>query len=195
MPFKNKKSRRAYLKKYYLDHKEQNKERDRKYSLKHSDEITARAAKYNKEHPEQRRKTTKKYRLSHAKQIKEQAKEYRTRMVKYIKEYSKKKRLSLTSRYSILRSTAKRRNLDCLISLPEYEKVTSQPCHYCKGSLSPTGYSLDRINSDIGYVITNVRPCCAICNVAKSDLTELEFREWVIKVYSWACSQEKCNER
>jgi len=42
---------------------------------------------------------------------------------------------------------------------------------------------IDRMNNEVGYIITNVVPCCKICNWCKSNLTIQEFREWINKVY------------
>lgn len=41
---------------------------------------------------------------------------------------------------------------------------------------------VDRINNDIGYVITNVQPMCTPCNMAKSNLGEKKFKEWTAQI-------------
>lgn len=38
---------------------------------------------------------------------------------------------------------------------------------------------IDRINSNLGYIIGNVNPCCWICNRAKSDLSLDDFENWI----------------
>ena len=38
---------------------------------------------------------------------------------------------------------------------------------------------LDRINSELGYTVENIQPCCKWCNMAKSDRSEKDFIEWV----------------
>jgi hypothetical protein len=57
-----------------------------------------------------------------------------------------------------------------------------QPCRYCKGmrsrgrknsSIECNG--IDRKNSDAGYIISNVVPCCTVCNDMKGTLSEEEF--------------------
>ena len=87
-------------------------------------------------------------------------------------------------RYGVLKNAAKHRGLDCAISFEEYARLTSSPCFYCGGVLSETGGGLDRVINAVGYVAGNVRPCCHPCNQAKSDFTESQFQEWVLRVYN-----------
>lgn len=54
------------------------------------------------------------------------------------------------------------------ISLEVFEALLSQPCHYCGGQLNPTGCGLDRRDNIIGYIESNVMPCCKQCNVVKN---------------------------
>ena len=69
--------------------------------------------------------------------------------------------------------------------------ITSNECYYCGGPLNETGCGLDRIDSNKGYVLNNVRPCCDACNTAKNNYTEIEFKNWAVRLYKkWACSAE-----
>ena len=75
------------------------------------------------------------------------------------------------------------RGLDVTLSLDEYAILTAGDCYYCGSDLPQRmGHGLDRINNTIGYAVNNVRACCANCNGAKSDKTEDEFRDWVLRV-------------
>jgi 5-methylcytosine-specific restriction endonuclease McrA len=38
---------------------------------------------------------------------------------------------------------------------------------------------LDRADSTLGYIPTNVVPCCKVCNRAKSDMTRSDFQAWL----------------
>lgn len=38
---------------------------------------------------------------------------------------------------------------------------------------------LDRVNNLLGYELTNVVPCCNICNRAKKDMTYEQFKLWI----------------
>lgn len=38
---------------------------------------------------------------------------------------------------------------------------------------------IDRVNNDLGYINNNVVSCCKTCNLAKSSLTLIEFKNWI----------------
>lgn len=66
------------------------------------------------------------------------------------------------------------------------------PCFYCgtersntkiRGSRSFDYNGIDRLNSRNGYVRGNVVSCCKNCNLMKKDMSVLEFREHVAKIY------------
>ena len=40
---------------------------------------------------------------------------------------------------------------------------------------------IDRIDSSIGYTESNCVPCCGKCNIAKSDMSQKEFVEWLLR--------------
>jgi len=65
----------------------------------------------------------------------------------------------------------------------ETAKLLSSHCTYCgfKGEINQMG--LDRVENDIGYINTNVVPCCYKCNMAKRNLSVYEFKEWIKKAY------------
>ena len=101
--------------------------------------------------------------------------------------YGRKASRTSTSRFAHLKRKAQMRGRRVSISFSEYKELIAQPCFYCKGPLPETGHGVDRINSKIGYVTGNVRPCCTQCNRSKSDSTENEFREWALRLFnSWA---------
>ena len=61
----------------------------------------------------------------------------------------------------------------------ELKGIVSKPCTYC-GYVDTERYiGIDRVDNSEGYFLTNVVPCCNICNQAKSTLTLHDFREWV----------------
>jgi hypothetical protein len=73
------------------------------------------------------------------------------------------------TRYAASRCTAKRRNLEWSLELDQYLQLISLPCHYCGGSLCKSGVGLDRLDNSNGYTLTNVVPCCGVCNVWRAD--------------------------
>ena len=52
--------------------------------------------------------------------------------------------------------------------------IQDNECHYCLGSLSPTGHALDRRDSSRGHEASNVVPCCWPCNSIKGKYWEYE---------------------
>ena len=89
------------------------------------------------------------------------------------------------------RSGAKNRNYEFSLLKDEFIEITKQNCVYCGAEPSNSKtihedtfyYSgLDRINNNLGYVKTNVSPCCIQCNQAKSNLTQKQFKQHVLKI-------------
>jgi hypothetical protein len=74
-------------------------------------------------------------------------------------------------RYESLLRTAKLRKIPVLITFDEYKTtVSSNACTYCGGTLPKVGCGVDRVNSDLGYALDNVVPCCGFCNRLKNSL-------------------------
>ena len=94
---------------------------------------------------------------------------------------------------------AKDRGLDFKISYEFFISIVSLPCFYC-GDDSKSNYKnpkaknkweekfmytgIDRVDSSVGYIEENLRPCCKYCNRSKSDRTEKNFYLWVEKIYN-----------
>ena len=53
-------------------------------------------------------------------------------------------------------------------------------CYYCNDDYK--GLGIDRINSKLGYVLQNIRPCCKFCNFMKHSSTESEFYNRILKI-------------
>lgn len=96
---------------------------------------------------------------------------------------------------AVLKYSCLRRGLKLGLSDEEIMTLVKSRCYYC-GNLPrvPTAYKnskrkdeyvvngIDRINSSIGYVASNVVPCCSICNIAKASLSIKEFGEWILRI-------------
>lgn len=101
--------------------------------------------------------------------------------------------MNIRQRINQLRNSAKQRNLKLNLSEAVYENLLKMGCIFCgKDLMSESGYCLDRIDSNRGYVLTNVTPCCKYCNRAKSDRSMEEFFLWIEKVYTF--TQQKMKE-
>ena len=99
---------------------------------------------------------------------------------------------ALNSLYYHLQYRAENRGLDWNIAKEELRDITSRPCFYCgtlpaliaRGRNGNYVYNgLDRVNSQEGYIINNVVPCCKQCNIAKLDYSVDEFLSWIERVH------------
>lgn len=67
----------------------------------------------------------------------------------------------------------------------DFSSLTLRNCYYCgvESSLTPSQtVGLDRIDSEKGYLKTNIVPCCAICNRMKLFYSQTEFIEKCLKI-------------
>lgn len=76
--------------------------------------------------------------------------------------------------YQLYKHNAILRGHSFNLSVKDFEHFWSKPCTYCGGV---SGGGLDRVDSSIGYVLSNVVPCCSVCNGMKLDLGVGEFLE------------------
>lgn len=87
------------------------------------------------------------------------------------------------ARYRALLKGAVKRGLEVSLTADEYYTLHSDPCFYCGDSLPETGHGIDRKDSSVGYTRSNCRPCCTICNIAKNNMSENEFKEWIVRTH------------
>jgi hypothetical protein len=103
------------------------------------------------------------------------------------------KRLSpgLAARNKCIRqykSRAKRAGISFDLSDEEFFSLTQQNCHYCgiepyrtsvtKGFRGVGDFvynGVDRVDSKLGYCVSNCVPCCRFCNMGKVDMPYDEF--------------------
>lgn len=99
-------------------------------------------------------------------------------------------RANRNARWNSYQTSAKKRKLVWEITGDEFDRLTALTCFYCgqmPSNLTRMGrtygdfkYSgLDRKDSSVGYISSNVVPCCFICNRAKTDLPFSVFLEWI----------------
>ena len=89
-----------------------------------------------------------------------------------IGEYQMARRRTLKGRLSCVKGRAQNTGIHFDLSIDEYHTlVKSGSCHYCGWDLPEAGGGLDRKNNSrfIGYILSNVVPCCMDCNHTKSD--------------------------
>lgn len=87
------------------------------------------------------------------------------------------------------KQAAKEHNREFTLTKEKFLILTQQNCYYCgiepqqvNRTASNNGYfvynGIDRIDSSIGYTISNVVSCCKNCNIAKNNMTQNEFFSW-----------------
>ena len=99
------------------------------------------------------------------------------------------------------KKSAEKRNLIFELSREDIRNLISQNCYYCDSSpvskIKKTHRSeqaamhalfphngIDRIDNKLGYVATNVAPCCDYCNYAKRDRSKEDFLSWIDKAFN-----------
>lgn len=69
-----------------------------------------------------------------------------------------------TTLYNRYAARCIKKSLDFNLTLQNFSTLIQQSCHYC-GEKNCGG--IDRVNNDLGYLLTNCVPCCKYCNRAK----------------------------
>jgi hypothetical protein len=93
--------------------------------------------------------------------------------------------------YKSYQYCAKSRGLEFSLLEAEFLNLTKRRCTYCgispekeytgtSKSSSPYLYNgVDRIDNSVGYIPTNVCPCCEVCNQAKHTMPLDKFLTWI----------------
>lgn len=184
---------KEYRKKYYKKHKKKiltgnkkwrvkhpikYKRSQKKYYIKNKKIIKKRVKKYGKKHAEKYIKRSRKWYKDNIKRIKIKRKKNRLKKMRYLRNYN----YTPKSRFSYVKSTAKRRGHGMSLSFKQYLKLISKLCYYCGISLmDECGGGLDRINNKHGYHFDNVLPCCGSCNKTRGDRWTVEEFKIMIK--------------
>lgn len=83
-----------------------------------------------------------------------------------------------------------RKNKSFNLSKDEFYILTQNNCYYCGASPKNKQRNfiyngIDRMDSAIGYELSNCVPCCKHCNVCKSTMSVNEFYDWVSRVINY----------
>lgn len=96
------------------------------------------------------------------------------------------------------KGNAKKRGIKFKLSRSVVEDIVKKNCYYCgrppgnrvnvfNGRLDTERFILysgiDRLDNTKDYTVDNVVPCCELCNWAKRDLNEEQFKDWIRTVY------------
>jgi len=89
-------------------------------------------------------------------------------------------------------ASAKVRKIDFNLTFEDFKEFTQHNCYYCNvepeirtRKFTARANGLDRIDSNKGYELGNIRSCCKICNMAKNDLSSIEFEEWLNRLVNY----------
>jgi hypothetical protein len=94
----------------------------------------------------------------------------------------------LAERESAYRCNARRKRLVWQLSSEEFSELVHAACRYC-GLVPAKG--VDRLVNADGYTTENAVPCCTICNLAKRDMAEREFVEWILRAHAHITASER----
>jgi len=84
--------------------------------------------------------------------------------------------------FSSMKASSKARHILFDLTLEEYYPLALLPCFYCGDDLPRFGGGLDRIDSNKGYILINVIPCCSYCNFGKNNQTQEDFLARCIRI-------------
>lgn len=99
----------------------------------------------------------------------------------YQKKYENGNGKSLYALYNRYKRAAKYREISFHLSREEAYRLFESNCIYC----GEIGKGIDRINSNLGYELTNCAPCCGICNKMKLVSTKEQFLEQCTKIVNY----------
>lgn len=100
------------------------------------------------------------------------------------RNYSVEKKMNPQSHFRQYIESASKRNLNIGITLCEFIKIVNKPCYYCEYYSDIEVIGIDRVDSSIGYINSNIVPCCEKCNIAKGEMNIDEFKEHITKIYN-----------
>lgn len=91
---------------------------------------------------------------------------------------------SLKGKFTHYKKSARGHKRTFDLTFDEFSAFWNQPCTYCGAKIETIG--LDRIDSLIGYTLSNVTSCCYHCNTMKNSHSVQAFIEHckkIIKVF------------
>jgi hypothetical protein len=157
------------------------KEYQKRYKEEHKERIKLINKLNYENNKEKRLENNKKRYLKNKDKISETQKKYNKVHREEIKKQKEFYKQTLKGRFNKIRSSARERGFVFELTIEMYEKhFYKKLCFYC-GAIS-TG--IDRLDSEKGYIQSNVIPCCKCCNKMKLNFSIEMFVEKVIKVYN-----------
>jgi hypothetical protein len=142
----------SYNKEYYQQNKERFRESYLRYYQTHKNEIYSYRKKYVNEHLVKTREVQREWYYNNLEKIKEYRKTYKYKPRTIFLQYQR---------------SAKKRDFVFELTFEEFMSFCNEPCWYCGCKISTIG--LDRVDNQIGYLVSNIISCCRYCNWMKRD--------------------------
>lgn len=93
---------------------------------------------------------------------------------KWYRENPRAKYRTAEGKFARLISGAREREIGFDLTFEEFKQhFWQQDCFYCHEKIETVG--IDRIDNKKGYSLSNLIPCCKICNLMRRILTQEEF--------------------
>lgn len=122
---------------------------------------------------EKRREYDRAYWLKNKERIKKVKKKWQKKHLEHCKRLWKKRRNYPKNKYRIYKKGAETRGIEFNLTFEQFMFFWQKPCSYCGDRIEAVG--LDRVDSNKGYILDNIVPCCGICNRMKRKLSKEEF--------------------
>lgn len=84
--------------------------------------------------------------------------------------------------YKQVMDSASKRMIQFNISLELFTEIVKKPCVYCEYYNEFESNGIDRINSSIGYIESNIVSCCENCNRSKGELSVEDFEDYILRI-------------
>jgi hypothetical protein len=104
--------------------------------------------------------------------------------------------LRTCSEYNKYSNTAKQKGLEFQLNKDQYFRLINQPCFICGNETYYRNINgIDRLSSDEGYYIENVKSCCSECNYFKCNYDYDNFMTKVKQINSYDTSIKYDNDK
>ncbi len=105
------------------------------------------------------------------------------------KANSDRRRQTIQGRYYSYKKDAEVRDLEFDIEEYVFASFWKRPCCYCKKIVDTVG--LDRLDNNVGYLLSNVVSCCMECNYIKKKMSYSEFVNYCRRVVEIATAENR----
>ncbi len=109
--------------------------------------------------------------------------------------YTKGRKLGIGHKLGTYKAGARLRGLN--IELDDQAMLTMfrQPCFYCGIAAGVKFNGIDRLDSTLGYIESNVVTACSTCNMGKQRLTKEQFINWICQVHTHLVASGQTGDR